>query len=518
METFTRSIPDIYRRPRQHAVASGTVIPHPGFARLPGGAYPSTAARRVPAVARRAGRPAAERWGKRFAFMVVLVWAASFGIGFVSALSLLSIIAFIAAIFGFRRPIIGLFGVSMLCTLDAAMKSFLLTGGLLRFNTVNYWLLLVMLLNVPFILRLQDLQSRIWKIFMLLMIVQLLPSADPTGGAADVLKVIVLFGLMIYFARAIARKGWDERNWYWLAFVNGLVGAVGGLSYYIHIRHLPYANPNGMSYFPNTAIFIICLAFPFTARRGQITLGVLAALNFLWVFLGASRGGLLISIVCVLFLIVELRSMTRRLGFLAIAAVICFGLWVQLSQNQDPRRNAVARMEKLMDSSQSARDRTSGRYDLALGAWYIFKSNIFGVGTGGYNDAWSKLGWQEGLSGFRAGGQSGAHSGWMKTLAENGIPGILLHAGWVFSFVVVGWRKRREPGMLALGLWVTTTLSVAFIAHEFQGKGLLLLAGLTTVLLHREAMAANVQGISLRMARRRREIAVMLHQGALRRG
>ena len=126
--------------------------------------------------------------------------------------------------------------------------------------------------------------------------------------------------------------------------------------------------------------------------------------------------------------------------------------------------------------------RTSGRSDLALGGWYIFQEHPLGVGTGGFGDAWSTLNRREGLSDFREGARTAAHSAWIRVLAENGIPGILALFGFVFSFAVIGWR-RRSSGAFPLGLLVTFTLAVAFLAHEFQGKGLwFLVAGAMTLL------------------------------------
>jgi hypothetical protein len=86
------------------------------------------------------------------------------------------------------------------------------------------------------------------------------------------------------------------------------------------------------------------------------------------------------------------------------------------------------------------------------------------------------------LSGYKKGQQQSCHSAWMKTLAENGVPGVLLLAGYVFSFAVTGWRRQAD-GLLLLGALVTFCLSFAFISTEFAGKGLWLLAAGVTVLL-----------------------------------
>ena len=86
--------------------------------------------------------PDAKTWGRRFVILAILTWAASFVIGFENALTILVLVGFAAAVVGLRSPAIGLLGIGMLATLDALTRVFLLSGGLLRWNTLNYWLLL----------------------------------------------------------------------------------------------------------------------------------------------------------------------------------------------------------------------------------------------------------------------------------------------------------------------------------------------------------------------------------------
>jgi len=145
---------------------------------------------------------------------------------------------------------------------------------------------------------------------------------------------------------------------------------------------------------------------------------------------------------------------------------------------------AIHRFDKLLNSDLPMANRTSGRSDLALGGWYMFQQHPFGVGTGGFGYSWISLNRREGLSGFRQGEFTPAHSGWIKVLAENGVPGILVFTAFVFSFAVVGWRK-RWAGVFPLGLLVTASLCVAFLADEFQGKGLWLLVAAVMTILRR---------------------------------
>src|SRR5438105_3522577 len=126
-----------------------------------------------PVTQRRVSRSAAP-WGKALAVLVPTIWAAGLAIGFETALVLLALVAFGAAVIGLKRPIVGLLGVSMLCTLDSVSRLFLLTGGLWRYNTFNYWLLIVMLLSIPFLLQLHDTQTRLLELLLILLAVELL--------------------------------------------------------------------------------------------------------------------------------------------------------------------------------------------------------------------------------------------------------------------------------------------------------------------------------------------------------
>src|SRR5205823_9014360 len=115
----------------------------------------------------------------------------------------------------------------------------------------------------------------------------------------------------------------------------------------------------------------------------------------------------------------------------------------------------------------------------------------FGVGTGGFTSAFLELNAREGMTQFIRDRPLQAHSGWMKILAENGIPGIMLLGTYVVSFAVSGLRT-RIPDLRKLGVTVTAVLAVAWVSTEFQNKGLWLLAAGATVLLNRPAITGAV--------------------------
>lgn len=431
-------------------------------------------------------RSEARAWAGRFTVLILVGWASSAVIGFERAVLLLSIIGLAAGAAGLRRPIIGLYGIGMLCTLDVLSRVYI--GGLWRWNTFNYWLLFVMLLNIPNLLGLRGVNVRLFELFVLLLVVELFVSDDVALGAQHVLDGLALFGLLLYFHRVRL----EPELAYGLAVLTGVLAAVGGLTFLLVRESLTYANPNAWSFFPLTPIFASCLALAtgiHTRRRTYILLS-LSGVNALWVFRSGSRGGLLMAAVCLAYLVVQqIRLQGRGILGLVLAGALVLGVG-SLFVDQQPRTSS--RVKTLFDRSRSITERTSGRSDLALGAWYIFLDHPLGVGTGGFGRTWARLGHREGLSGFDQGEEASAHSGWAKTLAENGLPGVVLLASFVASFALMG-RHRRGRATLLEGLLVVAILSLGFLVDEFQGKGLwFLVAGV---------MALSRQSGSVRVAR-----------------
>jgi O-antigen ligase len=414
-------------------------------------------------------------WSRWLMLLTLLTWAAGFFVGFITALKVLAILGFAATVAGVRLRYLGLLGLGMLCTLDSVARPFLMTGGLWRWNTLNYWLVVMLIVYFPILLCQRDPHSWLWLALVVLSGLQLLMSPDTQSGIQHVLNMICLFGILVYFVRA----GQDAQIWYRLGLLNGTVAAAGGLLFYIQRGSLPDINPNAWAYMGLTGIFSLCLGYRSVMGRSlpHTHLILLAAVNFIWVFLSGSRGGVLTASVCLLYMTMITPGLSRRAIILASAALLAFGLSSQFRAEQD---SSVERLEALVDPNRSMARRTSGRSDLALGGWHMFLEHPLGVGTGGYRAEYARLGRIEGHEGFGRQRQRDAHSAWVKILAENGLLGILLFAGYVVSFAVVSCHKRRE---CFLGLLTTIALGVAFISSEFQGKGLWLLAAGTTVRL-----------------------------------
>lgn len=421
-------------------------------------------------------KSAADRWGPWLAWLVMGIWLGGFGYGFRISLSILTAVGITLAVLSLRRPSVALLGLGLLCTLDSISRSYLMTGGLLRWNTLNYWLLIFMLMASPTLLRLKGVPSYLLLAYVTLMVMGLAFTPNRMRGILDLLNIGTAFGILVYFLRA--KK--DPRVWYWLGMVNGALGAVGGIVFYLQRGGLPKIDSNALAYFPLTALLSISIAFPFAAAsREQKLLGLLAAMNFVWVFLTGSRQAMLVGAACALFLVSQLRGLGSRVTVVTAAALITV---TGLSQFTDLQERSMHRVSKLFDSEYSMASRTSGRYDLMIGGWRIFRQYPLGVGTGGFPHAWAHLRDRRGLSDFVKGREFNCHSGWMKALTENGIPGFILFASYVGSFAIVGWN-RRGNGLFKLGLLATCILSLAFIATEFQVKGTWFFASAITVLL-----------------------------------
>jgi O-antigen ligase len=357
----------------------------------------------------------------------------------------------------------------MLCTLDVLSRVF--TGGLWRWNTFNYWLIVVMLISGGQLLRLRGTELRLFQFFLLFLAAGLTVSDNLALGAQHILDGIALFGLLLYFRRV----RWEAGLAYALAISTGVLAAVGGLVFFLARDRLAYVNPNAWSFFPLTAIFASCLAVAtgIGSRRRLSLLLSLTSINGVWVFFSESRGGLMIAVACFAFLLIRLR----RWGLASVVGVVLAGVlaFTTASLLIEQKSRTLSRVGKLFDTSKTLTERTSGRSDLALGAWYVFLDHPFGIGTGGFAPAWAGLINRAGLSGFGQGSEVSAHSGWAKTLAENGFLGIALLAAFVLSFAFVGWHRGRSTRLLIGGL-VTAVLSLGFSVTEFQGKGLWFLA------------------------------------------
>ena len=395
-----------------------------------------------------------------------------------------------AAFFGFGRPALGVLGVTLVCTLDPLTRHYL-SNSVLRWNTFNYWLIAMAVLSMGFVWRVADPHSRVVKVLIVILAVGIIVSPDRIKGAQHVMEICTLFGLLAYFAQAVD----DPDAWYMSALVSGTAGALGGLAFFLAKDSLPFMNTNAWALFPEAAIFAVCLGFRQAAAhpRGQLMLGLLAAVNAMWAFLTGSRGGLLIVSVGLLFILACTRRTSHRVLALAGGALIVV---LSFSTFDALGNESLRRINKLMDEGETASSRTSGRSELAKAGIHMVQQHPLGVGTGGFAHAWAQVGFLPGLSSFKRGEEFPAHSGWIKVLAENGWLGFVVMVVYVGSFAYAGLVHRRD-GSAALGWLATVGLGASFLSTEFQGKAVWLLAAGAAAQLHPQemmrAMSADVE-------------------------
>jgi O-antigen ligase len=432
----------------------------------------------------RATRMEIETWGPAIAVIGLTVWAAGLFVSIELCVGLLTALGFGLAVLGLWRPALGLLGVALLCTLDPLMNSYVFTGGLLRWNTFNYWLLFVLVLFFGVLLRLQNRHVVLLECWLGLLGIELLISADYLTGMQDLFGAFAALGLLVYFARGGQQPG----AWFWLAVISSTVAAGGSLSYFLRAGATDLINPNAVAFMPITGLFACCMGLPFAARyrMGQPLLAALAGLNFVMVVLTASRGSMITSSVCLVYLLISMRGIGRKVVVLGLVAII--GI-VALSQFTDLRTYAFHRLNLFVDPNVNLTDATSGRADLAKAGLHMFEQNPLGRGTGGFATAWSQLSYRDSESGWGVGHLKAAHSGWIKILVENGLPGALLYGLFLLGFAVSGWRSGSRE-LVLLGCLATIVLSLAFLTTEYQSKGVwFIAAGVMTLLRSRRPAA-----------------------------
>jgi O-antigen ligase len=442
----------------------------------------------------------AGRWGPRSIAAILAVLGVVPVLGFPVSMALATIGAVAVMVVAHAHPVVGALAMTCVAILDAAASDYLnsplvgnplgtLTAGLWRYNTIGYALVAVALVRTPSLLRQRNVHVALTLALCASLAAGLLWTPDPMNGLQLLLDFTALFGVIFFFDRIRD----DQEAWYWIGVVGGVLGAVGGLAYILAHSALAFTNPNVAVYANVTGMFAACLAFAGAslAPRRQLLLGALAIVNLFWAFLSTSRGGLFVGACCMIFLALEVRSAKRKLlllGGAVLSAVVIASTLTELQQH------ALQRLTLLFSSEANLHERTSGRADLVLGAWEIFKAHPFGVGTGGFESTWATLGSVGGQRSFmRSGQRFAAHAGWMRALAENGFIGFGLLLALVTSFGAVA-LGRRHRSIRHMGVMTTLALAVSFVSVEFHLKGLFFLAGGAIVLLGRPDAPLSAPG------------------------
>lgn len=408
--------------------------------------------------------------------LVAAIWIASGALSYPVALAAMALLAGVAAVAGLRYPLLGVLGIGMLCGFDAVLGP-LFEGGLWRWNTLTYWLILVSMLFAPMLLRQRDLQTGLLWLLLGWLGLGLLISADRASGLQHISGLFAVVGLSAYFLRAARVPG----VWYWVGILVATSTAAGALAFLVAQDRMPAVNANVWSDLPLAGVHAACLGFAGCSGRlrRQLLLGALAVINTMVVFLSASRGGILLALVALAAMVFMTASVWRAAVLVLAFAAIATGI---ASRFPTLAATATGRLALLVDTSRPVAVRTSARSQIALGGWHLFRSHpVLGVGTGAFLAERAKLRREE--TGFlRPGQRRSAHAAWVKVLAENGLPGVLLLAAYVASFAVLA-RKLGNRRLRVLGYGVAATLGLAFGVTEFQSKELWFFTAGAAVLL-----------------------------------
>jgi O-antigen ligase len=416
------------------------------------------------------------RWGWFICLSTLGAWATSAVLPFTFALAMSSVVAASAAVLGLRYPVLGLLGIGILCALDSILGPLLLQGGFLRWSTINYWLVGVAFLFAPLLVRERGLPALFLALLVAWLGIGLLLTPDLMAGLTQMSALVVVLGLVVYFRRATR----VPEVWFWMALAVALASALGTLAFLSAYPPAHRINPNIWSDLPLAGVHAACIGLALEgSRRRRFVLGLLFAVNLAWVFLSASRGALLIAAVALVAVVAMAETAKRRVVLLGAGGLVAVGLVLQFPALA---HRSMERLALTFDQSRSIKVRSSARSEIARGGWELFRMHpILGVGTGGFARERAALG-RVGTRFYRPGTARSAHSGWVRVIAENGLPGALLLAGFVASFAWVG-RRLADRRLRLLAYAASATLCLGLIATEFSSKELWFFAAGSMVLV-----------------------------------
>jgi hypothetical protein len=409
-----------------------------------------------------------ERWFRGTRVVVVLACLAGFSTGLGTTVLVISALGVVLLLAGLSQPRLAVLGVWLLVALDPFNKNGLIAAPIWRYNTLNALLVLMLLTQLPALLRRRDAHTAILFLLLAVMTVMLIGSPDLGPGIDQIVATAAPVALVAICARA----GRDPVVWTAAAINTGILGAFAGPLYYLRGGMELNVNTVAFAFLgPLALVTAVAIAFPLTRRtRGHLL--VLASFHVAWVFLTTSRGALLMALLALAFLALVGADAGQRLLLAVAAAAAVLVLVTQVTATQS---TTLRRIEKLFDSEQTIESRTSGRTTLIRNGLEVFHDHPGGIGTGGFRAATAVV--------VNADPQDrDAHAAWVKILTENGVVGGALLAAYVLSFALAGRRAGRRGAWL--GIATATVLAAGFTTSEFGSKGLWVLPAAATVLLH----------------------------------
>ena len=415
--------------------------------------------------------------GRAMSIASILAFAAGLAGGLEAAVAVLTIVGLLTLTAFLRSPDIGMLGVVMLCVLDVPLRVYVLTDYALPYNSFNYLLLALGVGAVPFLLGSGVTPGKWLTGFIVIALLQLLPSSNQELGMLVLLEVVAGLALMA----AMVRWGRDAEFLRWAAIVASVTSAACLLAYLVNRPDSPI-NANSLAQIPLAGLVVIA----FAAARSDVIrnwplMNSLVTLNLVLVFLTESRGTFVLGALLGVYVIMRSPGVIHKV--LVISLFSGMFIWMATAFAQEFGATAD-KWARFMDPDVSLSQSTNRRVDLAEVGWIIFQENPLGAGTGSFSD----------FEGYQFGEMAhirrAAHSAWVKVMAENGVPGLVFLVGFVLSYVFM--RNRTDPQVgRSWGPFVAVVLALSFISVEFQSKSLWLLCASAALFYDRGPVAAG---------------------------
>ncbi len=428
---------------------------------------------------------------KRILIVFIGIWLIAFFVDFTTAINIIGFFAFIGLIFGIKYRLWGLFSLFLLVILDPLLRVFVLQGGLLRWNTLNYWLLIITIVNIRTISRNWYHGLKFYFVWLLILLFQLSYSQNLLFGSQSLLYILSFFGLYIYVTKCFDS---DLNNMlYRSALFFGSVSAIVGFFFYryyglrvfdtTYLNNLGFSsnslviNPNAFSFTFKLAVMLLCIYFSkLKNKKDKLLFAVMIVLNATWIFMSGSRGGILLCIVSFIFIIEKVNF--KKIITYGLLCLIVFQLLKPVILNSE--NFTMQRIALLINEDIKVSKRTSGRSELYKVGWQMFQMYPFGIGTGSFKSGLAKYATfnEKYIDNTKYKSGVAAHSAYIMTIVENGIIGLLPLILFLISFAWTGYRF-QDLWLNKLGLYATTTTLISFLSNEFQGKSTWLFIAIT---------------------------------------
>lgn len=417
---------------------------------------------------------------KTFAIAGFLFAALGFLLGFSVFITMAAFASLLGVFLGlaYNNPILGFLSITVLLVLDPMIRGYVLVGGLFRWNTINYWLIVFTIANSKLLLNNLTRHLKAVIAFILLIFIQLAYTNDFENG---ILSILGIFSIIALYTYVISVKQYNIKLiLYYCSLVAGYAGLLTGLIFFrensfqvytlshyynlgLTIDDMEAINANSFAVTLVAPIMITTVAFSFLKdKRHRFILFILSLGNLILLTFTGSRGALLTGIVSLYFMLTK-KTNALKLIFWALIGYYILSMSAPLLENVD---SSIARkIYVLFNDDASVSQKTNDRSDIALIGYQMFLENPLGVGTGNFSYTFKKFTMYSfsDLSISQTTKQS--HSAFIKIMAENGIFGILLF----LLFISTYYYNKKNP-IYKNGIYFILAALATFLSSEFQHK------------------------------------------------